>query len=158
MTAKDVTGFCASSIRPEIEQFSPHFGPMSLLNCTENLEKQEKHLSTGENSRTNPVETAPRNCRFLSLIVVQRVLITFRAFVSHICLVRENLCVSASDMRCLSLTKFGHFPARKMVAGKLASPLGKLPDFLLRDRHSLLEWKTFLRIVLCTKVWGYFSH
>ena len=33
----DVTGF----VHPEIGQFSPHFGPISLLNCTENLEKKE---------------------------------------------------------------------------------------------------------------------
>ena len=40
----------------------------------------------------------------------------------------------------LSLPRFGHFPARKMAAGKLAAPAGTLLDFLLRDRHSLLEF------------------
>ena len=40
----------------------------------------------------------------------------------------------------LSLPKFGHFPARKMAAGKLAPPSGTLLDFLLRDRHSLLKF------------------
>ena len=40
-----------------------------------NMEKKGK--STGENSETkNPVETAPRNCRFLSLVVAERVLRT----------------------------------------------------------------------------------
>ena len=39
----------------------------------------------------------------------------------------------------LSLPRFGHFPARKTAAGKLAAPAGTLLDFLLRDRHSLLE-------------------
>ena len=34
---------------------------------------------------------------------------------------------------------FGHFPARDMAAGKSAPPSGMLLDFLLRDRHSLLE-------------------
>ena len=37
----------------------------------------------------------------------------------------------------LSLPRFGHFPARKTAAGKLAAPAGTLLDFLLRDRHSL---------------------
>ena len=40
----------------------------------------------------------------------------------------------------LSLPRFGHFPARKTAAGKLAVPAGTLLDFLLRDRHSLLEF------------------
>ena len=40
----------------------------------------------------------------------------------------------------LSLPRFGHFPARKTAAGKLAAPAGTLLDFLLRDRHSLLEF------------------
>ena len=72
MTARDVTGFCAFLLRPGIGQFSPHFGAISLLNKTENLEKKEKK-STGENSE-NPVEKLPRNCRFLSLVVVKCVL------------------------------------------------------------------------------------
>ena len=32
------------------------------------------------------------------------------------------------------------FPARKTAAGKLAAPTGTLLDFLLRARHSLLEF------------------
>ena len=40
----------------------------------------------------------------------------------------------------LSLPRFGHFPARKAAAGKLTAPSGTLLDFLLRDRHSLLEF------------------
>ena len=36
MTATDVTG-----LRPEIGRFSPHFGAISLLNYTVNLEKRE---------------------------------------------------------------------------------------------------------------------
>ena len=39
-----------------------------------------------------------------------------------------------------SLPRFGHFPATKMAAGKSAPPSGTLLDFLLRDRHSLLEF------------------
>ena len=42
MTARDVTGFCALFFRPEIGQFSPHFGATSLPNYTENLEKKGK--------------------------------------------------------------------------------------------------------------------
>ena len=35
---------------------------------------------------------------------------------------------------------WARFPARKTAAGKLAAPSGTLLDFLLRDRHSLLEF------------------
>ena len=57
---------------PDITQISPHFWAISLPKCTANLEKKVKK-STGENSK-NPVEKIPRNCRFLSLVVVERVL------------------------------------------------------------------------------------
>ena len=40
----------------------------------------------------------------------------------------------------LSLPRFGHFPATKTAAGKSAAPSGTLLDFLLRHRHSLLEF------------------
>ena len=40
----------------------------------------------------------------------------------------------------LSLPRFGHFPARKTAAGKLAAPAGTLLDFLLQDRHCVLEF------------------
>ena len=40
----------------------------------------------------------------------------------------------------LSLPSFGHFPAREMAAGKSARSSATLLDFLLRDRHSLLEF------------------
>ena len=59
---------------PEIGQFSPHSGAISLLNYTETPGERGK-TSTGENSKTNPVETAPRDCRFLSLVMVERALI-----------------------------------------------------------------------------------
>ena len=59
-------------LRPEIGQFFPRFGAISLLHNTEKLEEKEK--STGENSK-NPVETALRNCRFLFLVVVECALI-----------------------------------------------------------------------------------
>ena len=72
MTASHVTGFYAFFLRPEIGQLSPHFWAVSLLNCTVNLEKRGKK-TTGENSK-NPLETAPRDCRFLSLVVVEHFL------------------------------------------------------------------------------------
>ena len=43
MAARDVTGFYAFVLRPKIGQFSPHFGAISLLNYTVNLEKREKN-------------------------------------------------------------------------------------------------------------------
>ena len=42
MTARDVTGFYALFLHPEIGQFSPHLGAISLLNYTENLERKRK--------------------------------------------------------------------------------------------------------------------
>ena len=47
---------------------------------------------------------------------------------------------AARDGIMLSLPRFGHFPARTMAAGKSALPSGTLLDFLLQDRHSLLEF------------------
>ena len=72
MTASDVTGILSFFLRLDIRQFSPHLGVISLLNYIANLEKQEKNR--WRKFKKNPVETAPRNCRFLSLVVVERVL------------------------------------------------------------------------------------
>ena len=60
-------------LRPETGHISPHFGLICLLNNTEDMEKGKKH-SDGENSK-NPMERFPENCRFLSLVVVERVLL-----------------------------------------------------------------------------------
>ena len=71
-------------LRPGIGQFSPHFGAVSLLRYTINLEKREKHPL--EKTERNPVETAPRICGFLSLVVVERVLtflVNFGRFSPH---------------------------------------------------------------------------
>ena len=48
---------------------SPGFRGLVLLNCTGKYWRKSKK-SSGE----PPVETAPRNCRFLSLVVVERAL------------------------------------------------------------------------------------
>ena len=52
----------------------------------------------------------------------------------------ENSSPIFRQHEMLSLPRFGHFPARKTAAGKLAAPSGTLLDFRLRDRHSLLEF------------------
>ena len=52
----------------------------------------------------------------------------------------ENYSLIFRQQEMLSLPGFGHFPARNMAAGKSAPPSGTLLDFLLRDRHSLLEF------------------
>ena len=52
----------------------------------------------------------------------------------------ENSSPIFRQHEMLSLPRFRHFPARKSAAGKLAAPPGTLLDFLLRDRHSLLEF------------------
>ena len=44
---------------------------MALLNCTANLEEKEKYPLEKTQVKENPVETAPRNSRFLSLLVVR---------------------------------------------------------------------------------------
>ena len=40
---------------------------------------------------------------------------------------------------CFPCQGLGHFPARKMAAGKLAPPSGMVLDFLLRDRQPSIE-------------------
>ena len=51
------------------------------------------------------------------------------------------LFTDSGSTRCYpGLLRFGHFPARKTAAGKSAPPSGTLLDFLLRDRHSLLDF------------------
>ena len=62
----------------------------------------------------------------------------------------ENYSPIFRQREMLSLPRFGHFPARKMAAGKSAPPSGTLLDFLLRDRHSLLE---FSSLFLAWKAW-----
>ena len=52
----------------------------------------------------------------------------------------ENSSPICRQHEMLSLPSFGHFPARKMAAGKSAPPSGMLLDFLLWDRHSHLEF------------------
>ena len=73
------------SWQPETWQDFTHFSPpwnqaifstfwgAFLLDYTETLERREKNPLERENSKS-PVETAPRNCRFLSLVMVERVL------------------------------------------------------------------------------------
>ena len=68
MTARDVTSFCAFFSAQTSGDFLHIFGVISLLGYTENLEKSGK-------LQKNPVETAARNCRCLSIVVVERALI-----------------------------------------------------------------------------------
>ena len=72
MTARDMTGFYAFSPPGSRAIFSTFGGDFLTKLHTQPGQKGNK--STGENSK-NPVETAPRNCRFLSLVVVERALI-----------------------------------------------------------------------------------
>ena len=58
----------------------------------------------------------------------------------QISMLLENYSPILQQHNMLSLPKFGHFPARKMAAGKLTSPSGTLLDFFLRDRRSLLKF------------------
>ena len=71
MTATDVTGFYAVFLRPEIGQFSPH--PSGHFLTKLHRKPGEKGKKPLEKIQKNPEETAPRNCRFLSLVVVERV-------------------------------------------------------------------------------------
>ena len=73
MTARDVTGFYVFFLRAEIGQFSPHFGGISLLNCTVSLENRQKI----DRSKSRKIRgDGSRNCRFLSLAVFERLLTT----------------------------------------------------------------------------------
>ena len=56
------------------------------------------------------------------------------------CDLLENYSLIFRQREMLSLPRFGHLPARKMAAGKSAPPSRTLLDFLLRDRHRLLEF------------------
>ena len=45
-------------LHPEIGQFSPHLGPISLLNCTENLERKAQWRKLKKSKRRNVPEIA----------------------------------------------------------------------------------------------------
>ena len=64
-------GISRMLLRSDLWQFALHFVAISLPNTTETPVKKE--ICTGENTKDS-VEIAPRNCRFLSLVVVERVL------------------------------------------------------------------------------------
>ena len=64
-------------------------------------------------------------------------------FFRQISTLLENSSPIFRQHEMLSLPRFGHFPVRKMAAGKSAPPSGTLLDFLLWDRHSLLEFFWF---------------
>ena len=70
-TARDVTGFCAFSPPGNQAIFSIFWG--------DSLETLRKRNETNplEKNIKNPMETAARNCRFLSLVVVKCVLIMY---------------------------------------------------------------------------------
>ena len=53
----------------------------------------------------------------------------------------------------LSLPRFGHFLVRKMAAGKSAPPSGTLLDFLLWDRHRLLEFFFWENAIFSSQVY-----
>ena len=73
MTARDVTGFYANFSARESGNFLHILGGVFFTEL--HIKPGEKgQTCTGENSK-NPVETAGRNRRFLSLVVVKRVLI-----------------------------------------------------------------------------------
>ena len=70
MTARDVTGSDAFFSAQISGNFLHIFGVISSLR-KKNLEKKVLKVDWRKRS---PVETAPGNCRFLSLVVVERVL------------------------------------------------------------------------------------
>ena len=72
-TARDVTGFYVLGGGGAKSGNFLHILGISLLNCTVNLEKRAKY-PLEKIHKKKPVETAPRNCRFLSLVVLARVL------------------------------------------------------------------------------------
>ena len=83
-TARDATGFYAFKdffLRLEIGQFSPSFELVSVQNF--HSEPGEKGENPLEKTQKNPVETAHRNCRFLSLVVVDVLIKDVKVRVSH---------------------------------------------------------------------------
>ena len=73
MTAREVTGFRAFSPARKSGKFLHILGGF-LAKLHRRPGEKGKKKTTGEKNLRNPVETAPRNCRFLSLVVVERVL------------------------------------------------------------------------------------
>ena len=71
MTARDVTGFYAFSLPGNRAIFSTFWGDFLT-----NLRRQpgDKKKKTLEKIQKDPAETVLRNCRFLSLVIVERVL------------------------------------------------------------------------------------
>ena len=80
-----------------------------------------------------------RNLRKLEKAVAVREFLAGKVF-RQISTLLENSSPIFRQHEMLSLPRFGHFQARKTAAGKLAAPSGTLLDFLLRDRHSLLDF------------------
>ena len=72
--------------------------------------------------------------------VPEWLLIAGKVFRRQISTLLENASPIFWQHEMLSLPRFGHFPARKTDAGNSAPPSGTLLDFLLWDRHSLLEF------------------
>ena len=79
MTATDVTGFDAIFFTGFFRYFLQILGGSSYQIAHKYWRKSRK--SSGE----PPVERAPRNCRFLSLVVVERALMYFFGFFSPFC-------------------------------------------------------------------------
>ena len=77
MTARDATGFYAFfSTCKFVQIFSTFCGDFLTKLHRKPGERGNNPL---EKNEKNPVETAPRNCRILSLVVVERVLNTIPA-------------------------------------------------------------------------------
>ena len=71
MTARDVTGFYAFCSARKSGNFLHSLGPFSYLITQKAWRKKKTHC---RKLKKNAVEKLPRNCRFLSLVVVKRVL------------------------------------------------------------------------------------
>ena len=84
-----LAAYLGSRVLPKAGIHSLHLGAISFLNYTENLERKERiHWRRLQKS----VETVPRNCRFLSLVVVERVLRYTRIVTVHFIVTVWSAC------------------------------------------------------------------
>ena len=96
MTARDKTGFYAIFSARKSGNFLHILGRFPYYMAQKTWRRRQR--STRENSK-NPAETAPRNCRFLSLVVVERVL-------KH---VQTYWKTSEKCLQAPAKTNYGHF-------------------------------------------------
>ena len=114
--------------------------PFALSSCrriSKRENPQNRHLLHGQNRHLSCALCETGRALRSTLRVLSRAL--WEHFRKFPCSRLPNSPIFQQH-QILSLPGFGCFSARKMAARKLDLPSGMLLDFLLRDRHSLLDF------------------